>query len=256
MKLKWLAGMVLVVGLGGCALQESKPVETSETEAAEEDKAVTGTLLIYVEQEAGAGSFTTRMYVTEDYLHISDSLSPANFILFNRKEQTIYNVTQDDHTIFVIRPKAVSVAPPIEINYREESQPSSAIPKIDGRQATHYRYFANDTHCYDTVALPEDFMPDVVSALREFRTVLAGEHATTVNSMPADTQDACDLALNIFEATRHMAHGLPIREWDRKGYQRFMKDYHTEVEAPEGIFVLPADFKRYSVGDVLVGNGD
>jgi len=242
-----LAGFLLV-GLAACAGQSTKPVAKTDAEL----KAAPGALLIMVEREMGSESFTTRLFVNEGYLHISDSRSPADFVLLNRKEKTIYNVSQDDKTIMVIRHKPVEIASPIELDYQEESQSSGAIPKIDGKQATHYRFMANGKHCYDTVVMPEDFMPDVLAALREFRMVLAGEHATTVDRTPKDLLDACDLSLNIFYATRHMDHGLPIREWDRKGSQRFMKDYRMNLLASEHMFDLPKDFKRYSVGDVLV----
>jgi len=246
-----LAGFLLI-GLASCANQFTKPVAKTEAEL----KAAPGTLLIMAERESGSESFTTRLFINEGYLHISDARSPADFILFNRKEQTIYNVTQDDKTIMVIRNKAVEIDSPIELDYQEESQPSGAIPKIDGRQATHYRFTANGKHCYDAVVMPKDFMPDVLAAMREFRMVLAGEHATTVERTPKDLLDACDLSLNVFYAIQHMDHGLPIREWDRKGYQRFMKDYRTDLLASEGTFDLPKDFKRYSVGDVLVQTPD
>jgi hypothetical protein len=252
--------MVCALVLSACA---PKPLTKEELEAKAKAEAAAeqarqeepGNLLLLVDREAGAHqSYNTRLFANKSYMHISDDRSPMDYILFDRRKQTIYNVTTEDKTIFVIRPKPVTIESPIEINYEEESQPSSAIPKIEGRQASHYRITINGEHCYDTVVLPEDFMPEVLGAMREFRQVLAGEHATTVNTMPKDVLDACDLAINIFEPTRHMSHGLPIREWDRNGYQRFLKDYRVNVAAPEGMLTLPKEFKRYSVGDVLVGN--
>ena len=187
MGLGWL--VVLMAGLSACASQTPRPeAETTPQAEAEAGPELSkpGTVLIMVEREAGSQeSFTTRLFVNPDYLHISDSRSPSDYILFNRAEQTIYNVTSGDRTIMVIRDKEVTVKPPIEIRFEEESQPSSAIPKIDGQQATHYRYTVNGKHCYDTVVLPEDFMPDVLAAMREFRLVLAGEHATTVDCSPS-----------------------------------------------------------------------
>jgi hypothetical protein len=252
--------MVCALGLSACApkpltKEELAAQAKAEAEAEKARQEEPGVLLMLVEREAGSPqSFNTRLFVNKSYMHISDDRSPSDYILFDRRKQTIYNVTSGDKTIFVIRPKPVDIEPPIEIKYEEESQPSSAIPKIDGNQASHYRIMVNGEHCYDTVVLPEDFMPEVLGAMREFRQVLAGEHATTVNTMPRDVMDACDLAINVFEPTRHMSHGLPIREWDRNGYQRFLKDYRTNVAAPEGMLTLPDDFRRYSVGDVLVGN--
>ena len=72
----------------------------------------------------------------------------------------------------------------------------------------------------------------------------------------ADTKQvlaACDLALNIFDPIKHMEHALPIREWDRNGYQRFLKDYRKNMTAESAMFELPADYERYSIGDVLAG---
>lgn len=241
-----IGSTLLVASLGACSGLFVKP----KTEA--ELKAEAGTLLILKERESGSPEFTSRIFVNEGYLHMSDARSPADFVLFNRKEQTIYNVNQEDKTIMVIRNKPVNIEPPIALDYQEESQPSGAIPKIDGREATHYRYMANGKHCYDAVTLPKDFMPDVTAALREFRQVLAGEHATTVNAIPRDLLDACDLSVNIFHATKHMDNGLPIREWDRQGFQRFMKDYRTGIVPGKGTLDLPKDFERYSVGDILV----
>ncbi|WP_455198378.1 hypothetical protein [Kaarinaea lacus] len=259
--------IMMVIGLllllAGCAGQEAKK-ETGETastsQSAQDDdaeKGVKGTLLIYTEREAGSNteSFTTRIFVSHDFLHLSNSFSPADYVLFNRSERTIYNVTQEDKSIFVINDKPHNKKPPISLDYETRSQPSSAIPKIDGRQATHYRFFVNDKHCYDSVVLGEKFLPDVLNAMREFREVLANEHAATVNKIPVDMLDACDLAINVFHATRHMENGLPIREWDRRGYQRFLKDYRQDVSVPEEIFVLPEDFSRFSLDDLQSSAG-
>ena len=219
------------------------------------DKKNMGTLLIFSERDAGSQSFTTRIFVNSKYMRMSDSVSPADFVLFNRDERTIYNVTRDEKSILVIRDKPHDVKPPIEIKYEEESQPSNAIPKINGRQATHYQYLANGKRCYDSVVLGGDFMPDVLTALREFRQVLANEHASSVNNLPREMMNACDMAVNIFYATKHMDHGLPIREWDTRGYQRFLKDYRENISAPQGSFELPKDFVQFSMSNAppLVG---
>lgn len=249
-----ILGLMILIWLSGCAstaTTQSPSAEADITSAEKnaEEKHEIGALLIYVERESGSESFTSRIFGNAHWLHISDSRSPADYVLFDRTAQTIYNVNQDDRSIFVIKRQAVDIEPPIVLDYREESQPSGAIPKVDDRQATHYRFYANDAHCYDSVVLSENFMPEVLGAMREFREVLAGEHASTVNKLPEDMLDACDLLLNIFAATKHMDHGLPIREWDRHGYQRFLKDYRFEVSTPESVFELPEDFRHYSVRD-------
>jgi len=232
--------------LSACTSSKTTSLNDSQNDA--ENKNV-GTLLIYSERDAGFEPFTTRIFVNKNYLHMSDSNSPADFVLLNRSERTIYSVTHDEKSILVIQDRPHDAKPPIKIQYKEESQPSGAIPKINGRQATHYRYFVNEKRCYDSVVIGGDFMPDVLAALREFRQVMANEHARSVNNTPEDMMDACDLAVNVFYATKHLDHGVPIREWDTKGYQRFLKDYRENISAPDSIFVLPKGYQRYSMSD-------
>ncbi len=247
---KWWSGLALVALLGGCA---SQPQKTAEEIAAEErGESLPGTALLYVETEAGSGqSYTTRMFVNANYLHMDDSRSPQDFLLFDRKAKVIYSVNADDQTVFEIHAKPIKIGPPIAIDYVEESQPSSAIPKIEGRQATHYRYTVNGKRCYNAVVTPESFLSDVREALIEFRTVLAGEHASTLANTPPDMLDACDLAVNIFEATRHYAHGLPIREWGNGGYQRFLKDYRRDFTLQREMLTLPEGYRHYSLDNPL-----
>lgn len=245
--------------LSACATNNTtgeKGVEGKGSQSSSDDKKNIGTLLIFSEREAGSESFTTRIFVSARYMRMSDSLSPADFVLFNRAERTIYNVTRDEKSILVIRDKPHNVKPPIDIKYEEESQPSNAIPKINGRQATHYQYLANGKRCYDSVVLGGDFMPEVLAALREFRQVLANEHANSINNVPREMMDACDMAVNVFYATKHMDHGIPIREWNTRGYQRFLKDYRENIIAPISSFELPKDFKQFSMSDAppLVGH--
>jgi hypothetical protein len=117
-------------------------------------------------------------------------------------------------------------------------------------QATHYRYDADGKHCYDAVAMPAEFLPEVVKAMREFRTTLAGEHASTVGAIPRDMLDACDLSVNIFHATKHLDHGMPIREWDQKGYQRFLVKYKEDLQIDKSEYLIPDNYHRYSITDM------
>jgi len=206
-------------------------------------------MLFSEREEAGTPLFKSRMYVNDKYLYINDDRFPDDFVLFDRDKQTIYSVTHANKTIFVIKPKEVKGDPPIKITYESESQPSSAIPKVSGRTATHYRYNANGKHCYDAVTLEKDFLPDVVQAIKEYRQVLAGEHASTVHSMPPETHEACDLAVNIYYATKHLETGLPLREWDQNGYLKFMVDYRENFKFDEAKFKLPEGYKEFSVGE-------
>ena len=253
--LKWWAGLALIALLGGCATsapQQSPAEIAADLEAEKNGESLLGNAMLYIETEAGANqSFSMYMFVNADFLHMADSRSPKDYVLFDRKKKVIYSVNADDKTVFEIHAKPVDIAPPIELNYVETSQPASAIPKIDGRQATHYRYTANGELCYDAVVTPPSFLPDVRKALMAFRSILAGEHASTLGGTPEDMLDACDLAVNVFEVNRHLAHGLPIREWGNGGYQRFLKDYQADIRVMQKILTLPEGYRHYSLGTPL-----
>lgn len=241
--LKFIPVLLLVILLNACASMETG---TEGSKAKEEQLSV---FMVFSErEEAGTPLFRSRMYVNDKYLYINDDRFPDDFVLFDRNKQTIYSVTHANKTIFVIKPKEVKGAPPIAITYESESQPSSAIPKVSGRTATHYRYNANGKHCYDAVTLEKTFLPGVVKAIKEYRQVLAGEHASTVHSMPLDTHDACDLAINIYYATKHLDTGLPLREWDQRGFLKFMVDYRVNFKFDESKLKLPEGYQEFSVG--------
>ena len=233
-----------IVGLSGCDTIDTK--NGAKRSAVMDDEA--GVLMTFSQRdEKGQPLFASRLFVNNKFLYIDDDNFPNDYVLFDRNQQTIYSVTRETRTIFVIRPKEVKGEPPIPITYRMESQPSAAIPKIDGRSSTHYRYFANDKQCYDVITLQKDFLPEVVQALREYRMVLAGEHASTIHKMPKDTLDACDLALNIYYAAKHLDTGLPIRQWDQIGHEKFMVNYKLHVKIDPQKLTIPENYKQFSV---------
>lgn len=241
-----------VINLTSCATGDFGITSPQGGKAAFGDDG-TGVLLLFSEKEPGTEAYRNTVFINRDFIHMSDTRSPIDYLLFNRKEKTIYSVTAQDSSIFVIKPKQLMKESPIEIEYTEIAQPSGAIPKISGKQATHYRYDANNQHCYDVVSLEKDFLPHVVAALIEYREVLAAEHGVTLHRMPKDSLNACDLALNVFHSSKHLQHGLPIREWDQQGFQRFLLDYREKYKMDEAKLSLPQadkegkEYTRFSI---------
>ena len=223
---------------------------TQQGDMEDEEKKNKGTLMLFSVKEPGTEVYRSEIFVNKSVMVMQDSRAGKDFLLFDRKTQTIYSTNSADQTIFVIKPKPLTAKSPIALEVVETSQPSGAIPKVESMRATHYRYEVNGEHCYDAVAMPAEFMPEVAAAMKEFRTVLAAEHATTLDSMPEDTLDPCDLAQNIFYATKHYEHGLPIREWDRKGNQRFLLDYKKDVNLDPKGYELPKEYRQYSISDM------
>ena len=213
------------------------------------DDQVSGVRLVYEEDTGDGIPITTRVFVTPEYVHISDSLSDQGFILFDRRDRTIYNVTPSDRTIFVIKHKPVNIEPPLPINFQEELQASTDYPKLAGHDVRHYRYFTSAGHCYDAIVFADDFLSQATTAMYEFSQVLAGEHAVTVNTIPESMLDACDLARNVFHVGEYYKHGALLREWTQTGYVRYLKNFQTDASLPRSAFTLPAGYERYSISD-------
>lgn len=243
-KLPWI-GVLLLLGATGCAVQ------TVEPEAAPSDRSKIGVMIYYTENELGTETNTVGIYVNPDFMRIDDRSAPDDFILFDRKSRYIYNVISSDKSISIITPKPVMVKPPIVIDYTEEKQESAAVPRgTDTPKGYHYKFMANGKDCYNVV-VAEDYLPDVVAAFTEFRTVLAGEHATVIGSMPPENQDACDLALNIFDPVRHLRYGFPVREWSNKGYSKFLMEVRSGMTVENQYLELPATYTRHAFGTKL-----
>lgn len=206
-----------------------------------------GTVLIFHEQEAGAEAARMVYFINADTMRINEWQDPNDFILFDRNTRTIYNVVASDKTILVIKDRPVNGPPPLNYELGEAKEKSSAaVRSKDGLDAWHYRYTIGDAVCYNTVSM-EGYLPEVVQALKEFRQVLAGEHAKGLGSTPPDMLDPCDLAMNIFESGRYLDKGFPLREWNDKGYQRFLVDVRYEQVPPAVVLQLPEGYKQYSI---------
>jgi hypothetical protein len=233
-----LAGILFI---SGCAT-------VGEREPVSQDVTTTGVALFYVEKEPGLEASNVSMFVNENFIRIDDQTVPNDFILFDRKKRTIYNVISADKTVYAITSRPVTVVSPVTIEYTEEKQESAVMQGAQAEaKSYHYKFSANGKPCYNVV-VAENFLPDVVAAMKEFREVLAGEHARSIGNVPPEQLDACDLGLNIFHATRHLDHGFPVREWDASGYTKFLRELQRHATIDPAALELPAAYKVQSFG--------
>lgn len=207
-----------------------------------------GVAMIYMEKEEGLEANAISYFINADFIRIDDKVAPNDFILFDRKSRYIYNVIGADKTIAIITPRPVLIKPPIPISYTEEKQESGAVQSAPGlNKGYHYKFSANDVVCYNVV-VAENYLSDVVSAFSEFRTVLAGEHAAALSNSSVEQWDPCDLALNIFDPLRHLQHGFPIREWNSKGYSKFLSFVQVGTTIDKSFLELPPSYTRHAFG--------
>ena len=213
--------------------------------AAEDVEAV---MLLYQRQDGGGPAYLSRFLVTPEYMRIDSGEAQGDYVLFDRENRVIRSVTHQDGSVLEIRHREVTVDSPVELALSEERADQGGMPPIGGTVPTRHLLRANDRRCYEVVAVP-GLLDAAVEARREYRQVLAGEHARTVNSLPADMQDACNLATHTFAPVRHLEYGLPIQERGHDGFSRTLMDYDPATEVDTALFTLPDDYVRYAPGE-------
>jgi hypothetical protein len=205
------------------------------------------TMLLYERSEAGSASDMSRVIVTRDYLRMDLGAATDDYLLYDRKARVVYSVVHGDKTIASIEARPMDLKPPLALQLDEESVPLGGhVPDIGGRTPVQRRMLAGGRVCLEVVAVP-GLLQDAVDARREMTRVIAAEHAATLPVVPADVHDACDLAVNTFNADWVTRFGLPIHEQDFAGNTQALVDYSDKFAAVPELFKLPDGYRRYSI---------
>lgn len=211
------------------------------------------TLLNFTEQDRGGTPYATRMLVSQDYLRIDDVRPEegenAGFVLLDRKARTVYSVSPGDKTILMIKPLPIALQRPESFALSVERDKES-IPKVDGKKVVHYRLLTEREPCMEVYAAA-GLLPQVVTALREYLEILAGEQAQTEMHILKIERSLCDLADLVFAPARYLDHGFPVRQVSHNGHARQLVDYKIDAVLEDGWYTLPQDYRRYSIGDMV-----
>ena len=170
-------------------------------------------------------------------------------MLVDRAKQIVYSVSDENDAILVVKHQAVTTTSPIELNPETVRTPDKDSPMIDGHELVHYIFKINGQACQDAM-IAEGLMTDATEAIAEYRRILAGQHAKTMNITPADLRNACDMAINIFQPDKYLQFGLPVHERDHTGYQRSLIDFDNAYEPKAALFVLPKEFDQFSIDEL------
>lgn len=233
---KILLCLLIAVAAGAC----QKKVEVKPSMA------------LFGEQETDVDPYQTRVIVNQAYMRMDDGKDSKDFVLLDRKARKIYSINSDNKTIMTIDYRLVDVERPIELLISNDRvKVKEDIPTIDGKTPEHYAFSVNGKVCYEAM-LVKDMLPDMRKAMQTFADILAGDSAVTFNSIPADMQNACDMASNTFAPSRHLKLGFPIQEW-KEGYSRTLLEYHEDYAIEPSLFELPKDYFQFSVQDFREG---
>jgi hypothetical protein len=206
-----------------------------------EEKKIQAMMVHFSEFERGIGHLPITMMLTPEFLRIDDSIDNEKpgkgFILFNRKQKIIYSVDSEEQQIIKIKLLPVTIVSPVELKLRTvKIKTDKKAPLIAGKKMDHYQFFVNNKLCYDLFTVPE-LMPDVVSALKDYKQVLAGQQAATLPYMPADVYEACDLVKHTFYPKLYLEKGFPVLEQETN-YSRTLINFFTQ-DVLTDYFVLP-----------------
>ena len=210
----------------------------------------TATVLRFIELEGGVTPVNTRMLVSAEMLRIDDGEQSDGYILFDRRTRTIYSVSHASRSVFVVKPKSVTLTAPSPFVHRVVAE-SSKLPAIAGHPIVQAVHITNGKVCAEVFAA-KGLLPDAVAALRAYAEAQAGEQAESEVAKPADLQSDCDLAEHVFTPGRHLDHGFPVRlNRPASGHTRQLGDYREGVPVSPSQFEVPAAYRKFQRSDMV-----
>jgi len=197
--------------------------------------------------EPGTEPYLSRMLITETKLRIDGGEDKGGFILFDRDTGSIFSVSREDRTILAIHPTPpLDLTVPDDLGLAQERFVDPAAPAIAGRQPERIEFSAGGARCYTAVVVP-GLLDSALNALQEYYRTLSYQQAAMLERFPPGAQTPCDLAQHVYTPTRHLAAGMPVREWDGRGYLRELLDFEEGRLVSPALFLLPEDYTPISL---------
>lgn len=256
--MRFLCGLLFVCLLlmAGCNAQQPetvvKPVDDQSTpsaslESQQDDTLIDAVILEFIEREAGIDPYPVRMLITKNHLRMDEGSDNDNFLLFDRNSKDIFSVTHYNQQILKIpnRQHLLQTTDSIEFSRQENS--TEGIPEFAGKQPRHMRFTANGKTCYEVIAV-ENVQEDAVAAIRGYLLTLAADQIINLNKTAVEFRTDCMLSNLIYEPVKHLDYGLPLREWDYKGYVRELTNYHADSKVDSNLFEIDPDYQVFQVG--------
>ena len=210
-------------------------------------------LLMFSDQEAEVEAYQTRIIITPEFMRFDDGEGAADFLLFDRKQKTIYSVVQESKSVTVIADQPVDIKPPFDLKLSHKKiDDLKDAPAMEGIKPQHHVYMSGEKVCFEVIAVA-GFLPAYVQAMQEFKQILANDAAGLLSAMPADLQNACDLASDIFAPNRYFQSGFPLRKWGPDGEESLLIDYKRDYEPDKALFLIPDGYTRLSIQDIRAG---
>lgn len=212
---KWFN--ILATVLGGLSVSACSTTGTPISDAK-------GTLLNFTEKVNGNQIELVYM-VHPDMLRI-DYGSGGNYTLFNRKTQTIYDISEADKKVVVIKgkvPEKDAIPEVLEAPSGVTITENASEMLSDG-SSIHYRFIKNGETCLNVIAV-SDLFPAVEVAMAEMADVRVNDPRL------ADIDpNSCEHVTRFYAMRKAPTLGFPVRMWSSGGYSRFMGTYRVQID--------------------------
>ena len=210
---------------------------------------LSSTVVIYQESERGITPYMTRYIVNNSYMRIDDGKPGTGFVLLDRKKETIYSVSVENESILLIKKKSMTLKKPSKLQTTVTSKKAPEKLTLEGRRAQEFDITVNNKPCMKNMTVT-GVLPDFVSALKQYRAILATQHASNLYKTPLNMRNKCFMAYDIFQHSLHTAHGIIVHSLREDGKRSILRDYKRKQQAAASLFVLPAKYKQFTAGQV------
>ncbi len=211
------------------------------------------TLLTFRETDSGTTAIN-RIWVTEQFLRMEYENDDGDFLLYDRRHQTINNISSLDGTVLVIQAQPIELDQPKPFDSAEKTLSGGTTGQLFSNQTVkRIALETNGTLCFE-LAVIKGFLPQAGAALSEYRHVLAGEQAISSASIPPRFRDICDLTHNIFKPGLHLGSGFPIFQKDWLGRSRELIEFNQNVATDAAIFMIPTEYRRFTLEQMRGGS--
>ena len=203
------------------------------------------TVFWFDELESGVEPVQVRYLVTSKYLRIDNGNLQDDFILFDMTEKTIFSVNHTDKTILVIKNNNW-MKPEYDFSPEVIQAPLEGSPVISGKQVQGYKVMVDGEVCTNIQFIPGLYKSEM-QVLKKYQQTLSSQQISNLSNTPEHMKTPCFMLDVAYNEGNYYDLGMPVQEWHNRGYAKYLKEYKTQ-NVPENFFVLPKDYKQYSVG--------
>lgn len=200
----------------------------------------------YRDQDSDTAVYRSRILISPHFMRIDYGSDKDDFVLMDRMNQRVYNVTHEKKEVLEISGGKFALAKPAQWQLRHEIQPLAAA-----KNTKKVKLFVNEVLCSEVIAQP-GLLPDAVAALKQYRALLSQVQTGVFEAQAVDQREYCELAQHVFETSRELDFGLPLSETYQNGRTRQIEQYKFRKIDPT-LFALPKTYRVIHIREIRGG---